>query len=174
MHYFKLAAAATIALLCLSPSLALAAVHSDGDRTISMVDDGPALDHGVGFPEKPTIDRGQVNPNKSVGAEFIVANGPILKLSPYSVACSVMRDAFKQGVAEIWFKNTGSETIPAGSILTVTYSDGTVVMLEVSDDIKPGASGGIVGPFGSNEEGFSCKAKVKVKPPGLDNPTLGH
>ncbi|MEO6394956.1 MAG: hypothetical protein ABIO40_03505 [Devosia sp.] len=99
---------------------------------------------------------------------------PVLTVSPYAVECIVWPNTFESGAAEIWFKNTGTKTIPAGSIITVKYSDGTTEQVEITQDLVPGASQGIKGSKAMSAGGFSCKATLKVKKLGLFNPTIGH
>lgn len=187
MRHTKLAAIAAISLLCLSSSFAFAA-NNNGGGTADLPPTGPGPSQAGDLPrislplgggdepaERPTGDGGQVNrDNNQSDPNSMLVGKMVLKLSPYSIECRVMRDAYKPGMAEIWFQNSGTETIPAGSIITVKYPDGTTEKFEVLRDIEPGASSGIIGPAGSNDEGFSCKATVKVKPVGLDNPTIGH
>jgi len=95
--------------------------------------------------------------------DITVAKGPTLKLSPDTMSCAYKGDHFvSSGAPEIWLKNLSEQTILKGSIITVTWPDGSKTSFEIPFDLKPGASVGIAGPAGSDEPGFHCSARVKV------------
>ena len=189
MQTFKSALAIGLATLLLSTSLATAGNNpidigqiGDGKGPVLRIDNNdnggiqtlPRPTGPVTTPDNPHVDPGNNKPAPEFGNDGVVADGPVLKLSPYQVSCVVWPHAFKNGAAEIWFKNTGTETIPAGSIITVTYPDGSKEFLKVDEDIKPGASAGIMGPAMANDEGFTCSAKVKAPKSGPADPKLGN
>ena len=189
MHSIKSALAISLAALLLATSLATAASNrtdvgqiDNGNGPVLRIDNTgnggiqtlPRADGPVSVPDGVTVDNGNNGPSPEFGDDVTVADGPVLTLSPYAVDCEVHPHMLDNGAPEIWFKNTGTKTIPAGSIITVTYPDGTTKYLKVKQDIKPGGSVGIVGPLLANDEGFTCKATVKVKVLGPNDPTLGH
>jgi hypothetical protein len=156
---FKLAALMLTAVL-LGSSAAIAANTGPGDETHPPI-------AGEDRPSDKPRDEGRG------GHRGVVMSATVLKVSPYKIECIVWPDAFESGAAEIWFRNAGTETIPAGSIITVKCSDGTSEQIEISQDLEPGASQGIKGSKAQSAEGYSCKATVKVKKIGLNNPTIG-
>ena len=174
MTTIKLAVAMAMALLLASTSLTQAAGGITPDRTGNgggfqnngPSNGGPAPVNTRGLPQiGPGNPGGPDNskPAPEFGDADVVADTPVLKLSPTTLSCEYHGDHFVQsGAPEIWFKNIGTETIPKGSIITVTWPDGTKQSFKLGSDLKPGASVGISGPDSADQPGFHCSARAKV------------
>jgi hypothetical protein len=186
MSMFKLAASIALAAVLASTSLAQAGgLMFPQNRTLDGSGGGGGGGSGGQGPGLPGLynpirnlpqpgpgDQGGPGNNKP-GPEFgdgdvTVASGPTLKLSPDSMSCAYKGDHFVQsGTPEIWLKNLSDAMILKGSIITVTWPDGTKTSFEIPFDLKPGASVGIAGPAGSDQPGFTAA-------PGSRWPTDRH
>jgi hypothetical protein len=131
--------------------------------------DGPR-DHGDNGRDHYTADGGTVSgpalprPTEPV----LVEVGEIPKLNPVAAECVITDRTFPNGAPVIEIENTGTVSIPAGSKITITYSNGTTRTFLVSSDILPGAKAGISGPavlLGDPEA--SCAASVEIAVPEI-------
>ena len=132
----------------------------------------PPTDTPMTTPGIPLVDNTRPAPEFETG-DTLADNG-VLVVSPYNSSCAFTHYD-KMGRPLVDFVNMGTETIPAGSIYTVTWPDGTTESYKTPWDIAPGGSFGIIGPANADEPGFHCSVHVRVKTKlGPDNPTLGH
>lgn len=85
--------------------------------------------------------------------------GNVLTLNPYPMSCKL--ETFKTGPL-VMVKNAGTKVIPAGSLVTVKWPDGTTSTKALSFDLGPGVSVGLWNPPKGAAPGFHCSASVKV------------
>jgi hypothetical protein len=106
-------------------------------------------------------------PNPSPGSngdEFMDLQAGTLKLNPMSLKC-IPTDEMYAGKHEIWFKNTGTETIPPTFWITVKYPDGTTDTWKITIPLNPGDAIGATVPVAHYTEPFKCSAKVSLTKP---------
>lgn len=155
MYTLKTALAIGFAALLLSTSLAGA------------VSTLPPADGPMTHPDVPVVDNSKPAPEFGTGDKL--ADNGVLIVSPYNSSCAYVGHD-QAGRPRIDFVNMGTATIPAGSIYTVTWPDGTTESFKTPWDIAPGGSFGILGPANADEPGFQCSVHVKVK----KSDTHGH
>ena len=90
-----------------------------------------------------------------------IFSADLVKVSPYALTCRINANGW------VWFKNVGTETIPAGSSLTVKWADGTTTTFTVPADIKPGSGVDISEQPGVDySRGLHCSAKITLSESG--------
>jgi hypothetical protein len=113
-------------------------------------------------PNAPSSDQ-----TTSVGEPFLPRDKPKTKTYTYDLSCEIS-GYFNNGVPALKMMNTGTETIPAGAVIEITYPDGTKKKHTVNSDIVPGAALTIWGPLGATPEDFPCTATATSTGPYIE------
>ncbi len=113
-------------------------------------------------------------PGETSAAEdpFRPQSKPKTKTYTYDLSCEVS-GKFGNGAPALKMVNTGTETIPAGAIIAVTYPDGTKKKFTTSSEIKPGGAVSVMGPLGATPESFPCAASATSTGPSLPDGPVG-
>ena len=147
MTILKSAAILAMAGLLVSTSFATAGISNplSGPTRI----DRPPVEHDLGHGH----GRGGGD-GSGPRSDQPVFSTDVPKVSPFALSCRFSDGWF-------WFKNVGTETILAGTVITIHWADGTISTVTAGSDIKPGGGFDISKQPGIDySKGMHCSASV--------------